>query len=88
MTRTTEQRIIDAFHTAGRRRPSNRIALIIAANLHDVANKRGPRSSCAPVNSVATWSAFDSPKSRPWQATVTSRRPRKHKPVQTLCQIL
>jgi hypothetical protein len=38
---TTENRIIEAWRTSGRRRPCNRVALIIAATLHDAATKRG-----------------------------------------------
>lgn len=37
---TTERRIIEAFHISRRRKPSNRLALIIAATLHDAATGR------------------------------------------------
>jgi len=36
---TTERRIIEAFHIARRREPCNRVALIIAASLHDAVNR-------------------------------------------------
>jgi UTP:GlnB (protein PII) uridylyltransferase len=38
---TTQKRIIEAFHIARRREPCNRVALIVAAVLHDAANGRG-----------------------------------------------
>jgi hypothetical protein len=39
--RITTNKFVDTFHTPGKRRPENRLAMIIAATLHDIVTGKG-----------------------------------------------